>query len=74
MKVIPETPCPQFLYPRFIIIFKRKFIKDCHQFHQYQQNQQSPIILTELIEHIKTITHDVLNSGPYLGQTRKCIM
>jgi len=24
---------------------------DCHQFHQYQQNKQSPLILTELTEH-----------------------
>ena len=26
-------------------------IIDGHQFHQYQQNKQSPLILTELIEH-----------------------
>ena len=32
---------------------------DGHQFHQYQQNEQSPLILTELTEHNKTTTNDV---------------
>ena len=36
------------------IIMKRKFKNnDGHQFHQYQQNKQSPLILTELTEHKK---------------------
>jgi hypothetical protein len=34
---------------------------DGHQFHQYQQNEQSLLILTELIEHKKTMTYDVGN-------------
>jgi hypothetical protein len=29
---------------------------DGHQFHQYQQNEQSPLILTELTEHKKNTT------------------
>ena len=30
---------------------------DGHQFHQYQPNEQSPLILTELTEHKKD--HDI---------------
>ena len=45
---------------------------DGHQFHQYQQNEQSPLILSELTEHIKTMTFDLGNSGPGLGQAQKC--
>ena len=36
---------------------KRKFKSDGHQFHQYQQNEQSPLILGELTEHKKY--HDI---------------
>ena len=32
---------------------KRKFKQRCHQFHQVQQNEQSPLILSELTEHKK---------------------
>ena len=32
---------------------KRKFKQRCHQFHQDQQNEQSPLILSELTEHKK---------------------
>ena len=32
---------------------KRKFKQWCHQFHQDQQNEQSPLILSELTEHKK---------------------
>ena len=37
---------------RFPHIMKRKS-SIVSQFHQYQQNEQSPLILTELIEHKK---------------------
>jgi hypothetical protein len=36
------------------LIMKRRFNNsDGHQFHQYQQNKQSPLIPTELAEHKK---------------------
>jgi hypothetical protein len=47
---------------------KRKFNSDDHQFHQYQQNEQSSLILTEVAEHKKTMTYDVGNPGPNLEQ------
>jgi len=38
--------------------YERKVLNsDGHQFHQYQQNKQSPLILTELTEHKKY--HDI---------------
>ena len=53
---------------------KSKSNSDGHQFHQYQQNEQSitsHLILTELTEHkTKTTTYDVDNSGSGLGQTQ----
>ena len=57
---------------------------DGHQFHQYQQNElsyliltelteQSYLILTELIKHkIKTTTYNIGNPGTGLGQSQKC--
>ena len=36
--------------------------------HQYQQNEQSPQILTEVAEHKKTMTYDVGNPSPNLEQ------
>jgi hypothetical protein len=36
---------------------KESLNTDGHQFHQYQQNKQSPLILTELTEHKKD--HDI---------------
>ena len=39
--------------------------------HQYQQNKQLPLILTELTEHKKTTTYDVGNPGSGLGQVHK---
>ena len=39
--------------------------------HQYQQSEQSLIILTEQTEH-KNTTCDVWNSGPGLEQAHKC--
>jgi hypothetical protein len=40
-----------------------------HQFHQYQENEQSPLILAELTEHkTNTTTYDVGNPDHGLGQ------
>jgi hypothetical protein len=36
---------------------KESLNKNGHQFHQYQQNQQTPLILTELTEYKKD--HDI---------------
>jgi hypothetical protein len=36
---------------------KKSLNSDGHQFHQYQQNEQSPLTLTELTEH--KVTHDI---------------
>jgi hypothetical protein len=44
--------------------FKQPLNSDGHQFHQYQQNGQSPLISTELTKHKKTTTYDVGNLGP----------
>ena len=44
---------------------------DGHQFHQYQQNEQVPLILPELTKHKrKTMTYDIGNSDPGLGQAQ----
>ena len=46
-------------------INKAKSLKsDGHQFHQYQQNEQSHLISTELTEHKQTTTYDVGNPSP----------
>ena len=43
--------------------------RDGHQFHQYQQNEQSPLSLTEITEQKNnTTTYDVENPGPCLRQ------
>jgi hypothetical protein len=54
------TTCPDtylfILYMVFhvhIYMVEIKFNNDGHQFHQYQQNEQSPLILTELTEYKK---------------------
>ena len=44
------------------------------KFHQYQQNEQSPLILTELTKHNKN--HDIYGEGnpsPGLGQAQKML-
>jgi hypothetical protein len=41
------------------------------KFHQFQQKKQSPVILTELTVYKKTMTCDVGNPGPGLGQAQK---
>ena len=55
-------------------LMKRKYNlnSDGHQFHQYQQNKQSPFILTDHSEHKKTTTCDVGNPCPAFGQAYKC--
>jgi hypothetical protein len=45
-----------FLSNPFFVIMKRKF----KQFHQYQQNEQSPLISTELTEHKNTTLYMTL--------------
>ena len=45
-------------------MMKKSLNSDSHQFHQYQQTKQSPLILIELTEHKKTTTYDVGNPGP----------
>ena len=51
-------------------IWKESLYSDGHQFHQYQQNVKSPLILTELTEH-KT-DHDIwrCKSRTWLGADR----
>jgi len=56
---------------RFFLFSSLSLNDDCHQFHQYQQNEQSPLILTELTEHKKTTTYDILNPDPGLGQAQQ---
>ena len=54
-------------------LWKESLNSDGHQFHQYQQNEQAPLVLTELTEHKKkTTTYDVGNTGPGLGQAQRC--
>ena len=64
--------CCCFIPPSFQYFMKRKFNSDGYQFHQYQQNKQSPLILSELTEHNKTTTYDVGNPGSDLGQAQNC--
>jgi hypothetical protein len=51
----------------FIIIIIKSLISDGDQFHQYQQNEQSLLIATELTEHNDNTTYDVGNTCPGLG-------
>ena len=41
------------MYLIFVHIMKFSLNSDSHQFHQYQQNEQSPPTLAELTEHKK---------------------
>ena len=57
------------------VLMKISLNNDDHQIHQYQQNKQSPLILTELTEHTHnppTTYGDVEIPSPSLGQTQKC--
>ena len=44
------------------IFMKRMFqhYSDGHQFHQYQQNRQPPLLSTEFTEHEKDMTYKQL--------------
>jgi hypothetical protein len=44
-----------------------------HQFHQFQQNEQSSLILTELTEHKNPMTYDVGNPIPDLVHAHKLV-
>ena len=50
---------------------KESLNSDGHQFRQYQQSEQPPLILTDLTEQIKTTAYDVWNPCPHLGQVHK---
>ena len=41
----------------YMKLWKERLNSDGHRFHQYQQNEQPPLILTKLTEHKKT-TYD----------------
>ena len=56
----------------YMPLWKENLCSDHNKFHRYQQNEQSPLILTVLIEHKKTMTYDVGNLCPGLGQTHRC--
>jgi hypothetical protein len=53
-----------FILKKYPDLWKERLNRDGHQFHQYQQNKQSPLILTELTQH----KNDVRNPGSVLGQ------
>jgi hypothetical protein len=44
------------------MIMKESLNSDGHQFHQYQQNEQLSLIITELTENKPQ--HDIGNGGP----------
>jgi hypothetical protein len=52
------------------ILWKKSLNSDGHQFRQYQENEQSHLIVTKLTEHKKT--YGVGNPGPVLGQAQQC--
>ena len=54
-------------------LWKENLNSDDYQFHQYQQNEQSPLVLIELTQLKKTTTCDVGNPRPGLGQAHKCV-
>ena len=60
--------------PWIWILWTESLNSDSHQFHQYQQNEQPSLILTELTEHIKD--HDIHMTlemqDPGLGQPQSC--
>ena len=43
----------KYIAKNILLIMKENLNSDDHQFHQYQQNKQLPLILTELTEHKK---------------------
>ena len=54
------------------VLWKTSLNIDGHPFHQYQQNKQSLLILTELTKHKNTSIYDVGNPGTGLGQAQTC--
>ena len=61
------------LFAKQIYYYEEKVSTDDHQFHQYQQNEQSPLILTELTEHKKKpTTYYAGNPGACLGHAQQC--
>ena len=50
--------------------WKESLNNDGQQFHQYQQDEQSPLIITHLTQKEIT-TYDVGNLCPGLGQSQK---
>ena len=51
-------------------IWQKSVNIDGHQLHQYQHNEQSPLILIELAEHKTTTTYDAGSSGLCFGQVQ----
>ena len=51
---------------------RERLNSDGHQFHQYQQNKQSSLVLIEHTGHKKTMTYNVGNRGHGLGQAQTC--
>ena len=51
------------------IVTKGKWCDD-QQFHQHQQNEQSPITFTQWTQ--KAMINNVGNPGPGLGQAQNC--
>ena len=52
-------------------VCKESLNSDDIKFHQYQQNEQSPLILTELPNTQKTMTYDIGNPGSGLEHAQK---
>ena len=53
-------------------LWKESLSSDGHQFNQYQQNKQSPLLRTEPAEHKKTTTWNVGNPGLDLEPQHNC--
>ena len=51
--------------------WKESLNSDSHHFHQYQQSEQSPLILAYWTQTMAT-TYDVGNPAPDLGQVHNC--
>ena len=55
--------------------YKKVLNSNGHQFHKYQQHEQSSLILIELTEHTKKQKYVIRNPGPWLGtgtKNRRC--
>ena len=61
-----------FLDPPLVTVFilNRNVNSDGQQFHQYQQNERSPLNRLNSLNAKKLTTYDVRNPGPVLGQVR----